>query len=117
VFWHSSAILMPALTSFYFPFVVNSDLGFVQENRAQNALALLRQRLPVKARVLRKSQWRLIPVEDLVPGDFIHVRMGDVMPADVQLADEHIQVDQSTLTGESLPLEAGSGRATFAGSV
>ena len=80
-------------------------------------LALLRQRLPVKARVLREGQWQLLPAEDLVPGDFIHVRMGDVMPADVRLADGHIQVDQSTLTGESLPLEAGSGRTAFAGSV
>ena len=100
-----------------FLLVFNAGLGFVQENRAQNALALLRRRLPVKARVLREGQWQLLPAEDLVPGDFIHVRMGDVMPADVRLADGHIQVDQSTLTGESLPLEAGSGRTTFAGSV
>ena len=100
-----------------FLLVFNAGLGFVQENRAQNALTLLRQRLPVKARVLRDGQWHLIPAENLVPGDFIHVRMGDVMPADVRLANGHIQVDQSTLTGESLPLEAGSGRATFAGSV
>ncbi len=100
-----------------FLLVFNAGLGFVQENRAQNVLALLRQRLPVKARVLREGQWQLLPAEDLVPGDFIHVRMGDIMPADVRLADGHIQVDQSTLTGESLPLEAGPGRATFAGSV
>ena len=100
-----------------FLLIFNAGLGFVQENRAQNALALLRQRLPVKARVLREGQWQLLPAENLVPGDFIHVRMGDVMPADVRLADGHIQVDQSTLTGESLPLEAGSGRTAFAGSV
>ncbi len=90
-----------------FLLVFNAGLGFVQENKAQNALALLRKRLPVKARVLREGQWQLLPAEDLVPGDFIHVRMGDVMPADVRLAEGHIQVDQSTLTGESLPLEAG----------
>jgi len=100
-----------------FLLVFNAGLGLVQENRAQNALALLRQRLPVKARALREGQWQLLPAEDLVPGDFIHVRMGDIMPADVRLADGHIQVDQSTLTGESLPLEAGSGRTAFAGSV
>jgi H+-transporting ATPase len=97
--------------------VFNAALGFVQENRAQNALALLRQRLPVKARVFRGGQWLLLPAEGLVPGDFIHVRMGDVMPADVRLTDGHIQVDQSTLTGESLPFEAESGRTVFAGSV
>ena len=100
-----------------FLLVFNAGLGFVQENRAQNALALLRKRLPVKARVLREGQWQSIPAEDLVPGDYIHVRMGDIMPADVRLADGDIQVDQSTLTGESLPLEAGSGQALFAGSV
>jgi H+-transporting ATPase len=100
-----------------FLLVFNAGLGFVQENKAQNALALLRKRLPVKARVLRDGQWQSLPAQDLVPGDFIHVRLGDVMPADVRLADGNIQVDQSTLTGESLPVEAGSGQTTFAGSV
>lgn len=100
-----------------FLLVFNTVLGFVQENRARNALALLRKRLPVRARVLRDSQWQLLPAEDLVPGDFIHVRMGDVTPADVRLTGGDIQVDQSTLTGESVPLEAGSGQTVFAGSV
>lgn len=66
--------------------------------------------------MLRDGQWQLLPSEDLIPGDFIHVRMGDVMPADVWLADGHIQLDQSTLTDESLPLDAGSGQTAFAGS-
>ena len=100
-----------------FLLVFNAGLGFVQENRAQNALALLRKRLPVKARVLRDRQWQLLPAEELVPGDFIHVRLGDVMPADVRLTDGDIQLDQSTLTGESLPLDAGPNRNAFAGSV
>ena len=100
-----------------FLLVFNAALGFVQENKAQNALALLRKKLPVKARLLRDGQWQLLPAEDLVPGDFIHVRMGDVTPADVRLTDGHIQIDQSMLTGESLPLEAGSGQTAFAGSV
>ena len=100
-----------------FLLVFNAALGFVQENKAQNALALLRKRLPITARALRDGQWQSLPAEDLVPGDFIHVRMGDVMPADVRLADGHIQVDQSTLTGESLPRDAGSSQTAFAGSV
>ena len=100
-----------------FLLVFNAGLGFVQENKAHNALALLRKRLPLKARALRDGHWEMLPAEDLVSGDFIHVRMGDIMPADVRLADGHIQVDQSTLTGESLPLEAGSGQTAFAGSV
>ncbi len=100
-----------------FLLVFNAGLAFVQEGRAQNALALLRKRLPVKARVLREDQWQLLPAANLVPGDFVHVRLGDVMPADVRIVDGHIQVDQSTLTGESLPVEAESGRVAFAGSV
>lgn len=97
--------------------VFNACLGFAQERRAQSALALLRKRLPVKTRVLREGQWLVIPSEELVPGDFIHVRMGDVMPADIRLADGELQVDQSTLTGESLPREAGVGESAFAGAV
>ena len=100
-----------------FLLVFNAALGFLQESKAQNALSLLRKRLPVTARVLRDGQWQLLPAADLVPGDFIHVRMGDIMPADVRLEDGHIQIDQSTLTGESLPLEAGAGQIAFAGSV
>lgn len=60
--------------------VFNAVLGFVQQNRAQNALDLLRRRLPVTARVLRGGEWQLLPAENLVPGDFIHVRLGDVVP-------------------------------------
>ncbi len=97
--------------------VFNAGLGLVQENRAQNALALLRKRLPVKARVKRDGQWQSVAAEELVPGDFIHVRMGDLVPADVRLADGHILLDQSTLTGESLPIEAAPDRTAFAGSV
>ena len=90
------AIIISLLLAF------NAGLGFVQEKRAQNDLSLLRKRLPVKARVLRDGKWQLLSAEDLVPGDFIHLRTGDIMPADVRLADGHIQVDQSALTGESL---------------
>jgi H+-transporting ATPase len=108
---HPEAIIISFLLVF------NAGLDFVQENRAHNALALLRKRLPVKARVLREGQWQLLPAEQLVPGDFIHIRMGDIIPADVRLADGDIQVDQSTLTGESLPVEAVSGGTAFAGSV
>ena len=97
--------------------ILNAGLGLVQENRAQNALALLRKRLPVKARVRRDGQWQALAAEELVPDDFVHVRMGDLMPADVRLADGHILLDQSTLTGESLPIEAGPERTAFAGSV
>jgi H+-transporting ATPase len=97
--------------------VFNAGLGFVQEKRAQNALALLRKRLPVQARVLRDGEWQLLAAAELAPGDFIHVRMGDVMPADVRLTDGHMLLDQSSLTGESVPLEAGPDKSAYAGSV
>ena len=100
-----------------FLLVFNAGLGFVQEKRAQNALALLQKRLPVQARVLRDGTWQLLAAEELAPGDFIHVRMGDVMPADVLLTEGHILLDQSSLTGESVPLEAGPDKSAYAGSV
>lgn len=108
---HAEAIIIGSLL------VANAGLGFAQENRAQNALALLRQRLPLRARVLREGQWQMLPAEDLVPGDFIHLRTGDIIPADSRIANGEIQLDQSALTGESLPVEAESGQSAFAGSV
>jgi H+-transporting ATPase len=96
--------------------VLNAVLSFAQERRASNALSLLRQRLTILVRVLRDSRWQLIPAQDLVPGDVVHVRMGDLIPADLLLHDGHILVDQSALTGESAPVEVGPGQATYAGS-
>ncbi|MCL4560957.1 MAG: plasma-membrane proton-efflux P-type ATPase [Chloroflexi bacterium] len=97
--------------------VFNAVISFIQENRAQNALALLRQRLKVQARVLRDGQWQMVPSQDLVAGDVIHLRMGDLIPADVRLTDGQIQMDQSALTGESAPVEGGPGSNTYAGAV
>ncbi len=95
--------------------VVNAILSFVQEGRAHNALALLRQRLTIQARVLRDGQWQLRPAQELVPGDVVHLRMGDLVPADLRVASGQVLVDQSALTGESVPVEAGSGQVTYAG--
>jgi len=97
--------------------VANAVLSFFQEGRANKALALLRQRLDVQARVLRDGRWQLLPVRELVPGDVIHLRMGDFVPADVRLHEGEVQVDQSTLTGESLPVEAAAGAIAYSGSV
>ena len=97
--------------------IFNAALGFVQENRAQHALNLLRQRLSVQARVLRDGRWQLIPARDLVPGDVIHLRMGDLVPADVRLSEGEILLDQSALTGESAPVEGGPGTPAYAGAV
>lgn len=100
-----------------FLLVFNAILSYFQENRAQNALALLRGRLTVQSRVLRDGRWQLIPAQDLVPGDVLHLRMGDLVPADLRLTEGHIQMDQSALTGESLPVEGGVGAQAFAGAV
>ena len=97
--------------------VFNAVLGYFQENRAQQALALLRQRLTVTARVQRDSRWQEIPASQLVPDDLIHVRVGDIVPADVRLTSGEIQVDQSQLTGESQPVDCGPGSTAFAGSL
>ena len=90
--------------------ISNSILSFVQENQANRALALLRSRLSVQARALRDARWQLIPAEQLVPGDVIHLRLGDIAPADVRLFDGVVQADESELTGESLPVRNPRGR-------
>ncbi len=95
----------------------NTMLSLFQERRAQNALALLRQRLAVKARTLRDGRWHLIDAQELVPGDAVHLRMGDLVPADVRLLDGRVQLDQSALTGESMPVEGAAGDTAWAGAV
>ena len=97
--------------------VFQALLGYYQEGRAWRALALLRLHLTVNARVRRDGQWQVLPAAELVPGDLLHLRAGDVVPADVQLTEGELSVGQSQLTGESLPLAAAPGQATYAGSL
>ena len=81
--------------------VTNAVLGFMQEHRAAGVVDTLRQRLQVSARVLRGAAWQVIPARELVPGDIIRVRPGDIIPADVKLLTGALSLDQSALTGES----------------
>jgi H+-transporting ATPase len=97
--------------------VLNAVLAFTQEHRAQRALALLRERLTVVARVRRDRQWTQLRAEDVVPGDVLHVRVGDIVPADVRLSDGEVLLDNSSLTGESAPVEAHAGDAAYCGAV
>jgi H+-transporting ATPase len=97
--------------------IFNALLSFIQENRAQEALALLRKQLTVQTRVKRDGKWQLVQAEKLVPGDLIHLRMGDLIPADTRLIDGQIQMDQSSLTGESTPVDATIGHFAYAGAV
>jgi P-type E1-E2 ATPase len=74
--------------------------------------------MALKARVLRDGEWKIIPARELVPGDIIRLRMGDIVPADVKLIEgEYLTVDESALTGESLPVEKKVGDIAFSGSL
>jgi H+-transporting ATPase len=98
--------------------VANAAVGFSEEHQAGKAIAALKAQLAVKARVKRDGKWSTPPASELVPGDVIRMRMGDIVPADARLLDgDPVQVDQSALTGESLPAERKSGEAVFSGSV
>jgi H+-transporting ATPase len=95
--------------------IFNAILSFVQEQRANNALALLQSRLQIRVRVLRDGQWQQVAAQQLAPGDVVHLRMGDLVPADIHLYDGQLLLDQAALTGEALPLESGAGDTAYAG--
>ena len=97
--------------------VFNSALGFFQEGRAQATLAALKSRLALSASVLRDGSWATIPAVELVPGDVVKLSLGAVVAADVRLTGGEVLLDQSMLTGESVPFEAGAGLQTFAGAL
>ena len=101
----------------FFLLVFNAVVSYFQENRAGNALTLLRKRLAVNSRVLRDGQWQLVPARELVPGDVVHVRVGDIVPADLQLLQGNLMLDQSALTGESVPREASPEETIYSGSI
>jgi len=98
--------------------VTNAAVGFWEEHQAGNAIAALKAKLAIKARVKRDGKWITPAARELVPGDVIRLRMGDIVPADARLLDgDPVEVDQSTLTGESLPVERGTGGVVFSGSI
>jgi len=95
----------------------NAVLGFFQEGRAQATLAALKSRLALNASVHRDGVWATVPAVSLVPGDMVKLSLGAVVAADVRLTEGHILLDQSMLTGESIPIEAGPGFETYAGAL
>jgi H+-transporting ATPase len=95
----------------------NAIVAYVQERRASDALALLRRQLQVNARVLRDGTWSRVPAAQLVPGDIVHLRAGDIVPADMDLFDGGVALDQSALTGESLAVDAAPGQPAYTGSI
>ena len=98
--------------------IINAVVGFLQERKAENAIELLKQRLAPNARVLRDGKWEEIPARGLVPGDIVHIRLGDIVPADLRLTHgRYLLLDESALTGESLPVEKKSGDDAYSGSI
>lgn len=97
--------------------IVNATIGFTFEQKAERSLTLLQQQLRIQARVLRDGEWALIPAQELVPGDVVRLRAGDLIPADARLIDGAISADQSSLTGETDLVEIAPGQEAFAGSV
>jgi H+-transporting ATPase len=95
----------------------NAALGFLQEGRAQATLAALKSRLALNASVRRDHAWATVPASGLVPGDIVKLSLGAVVAADVRLTEGEILLDQSMLTGESVPIEAGAGFETYAGAL
>jgi len=98
--------------------VSNAVVGFWEERQAGNAIAALKAKLAVKAKVKRDGKWTDPAAREVVPGDVIRLRLGDIVPADARLlAGDPVSVDQSALTGESLPAERKPGEAVFSGSI
>jgi H+-transporting ATPase len=97
--------------------IFNAALAYFQEGRAQATLAALKSRLALNASVRRDGTWKIIPAADLVRGDLVKLSLGGVVAADVHLLSGSVSLDQSMLTGESLPLEAGTGVDTYAGAL
>ena len=98
--------------------VVNVIVRSWQENKASNAIELLKQKLALRAKVLRDGKWADLPAKELVPGDIVRLRLGNIVPADTKLVDgAYLQIDESALTGESLPVEKHPGDVAYSSSI
>jgi len=98
--------------------LLNAVVGFWQEHKADNAIEMLKKKLALHTKVLRDGKWREAAASELVPGDIIRIRLGDIVPADLKLVDgSYLSVDESTLTGESLPVDKKSGDVCYSGSI
>jgi H+-transporting ATPase len=109
--WDDFAIILTML-------IFNGLVGFWQEHKAANALEALKGQLALKARVKRDGRWQELDTVELVPGDVVRLRLGDIIPADAKLIEgDYLSVDQSALTGESLPVNKQAGSVVYSGSV
>jgi len=120
-----AAIILSAIVRHWADFIVisvllimNAIVGFWEEFQAGNAIDALKKKLALEARVRRDGEWKTVPARQLVPGDIIRLRLGDIIPADAKLMEgDPIEVDQSTLTGESLPVERKTDDSVYSGSI
>lgn len=97
--------------------IVNAVLSFLQERRTAGVVAALRQRLQVGARVLREGNWQVCPARELVSGDIVRIRPGDIIPADIKLLSGTLSIDQSALTGESQNVDKIQGEVVTSGAI
>jgi len=98
--------------------VANAVIGFWEEHQAGNAIAALKAKLAVRAKVRRDGAWTTAEAREIVPGDVIRIRLGDIVPADARLLDgDPVEIDQAALTGESLPVTRKPGEAVYSGSI
>ncbi len=109
--WETFAIIMAML-------LLNAGVGFWQRQKADNAIELLKEKMALTARVRREGVWQQVPARELVPGDIVRVRLGDIVPADLKLlSGDYLLVDESALTGESLPVSKPVGALAYAGAI
>ncbi|RXE56295.1 metal ABC transporter ATPase [Methanoculleus taiwanensis] len=109
--WEDFAFILALL-------LINAIVGFWQGRQAGNAIAMLKKQLAVKARVLRDEEWQEVAARELVPGDIVRVRMGDIIPADIKLVEgDYLSADESALTGESLPVDKHVADVAYSGSI
>jgi H+-transporting ATPase len=97
--------------------VFNAILSFIEERQASGVVEALKEKLHVNARVLRDGAWKATSARELVPGDVVRIRQGDFVPADVEIAQGILEVDQSALTGESMTVEKKPGELLYSGSI
>ncbi len=98
--------------------VLNAVVAFWEEYHADTAIEALKKKLALDGRVKRSGAWKVIPAREIVPGDVVRLRLGDIVPADAELLEAGpVQIDQSALTGESLPVERSIGETVYSGSI
>jgi plasma-membrane proton-efflux P-type ATPase len=96
---------------------VNAVIGFYQSRGSQKAVELLKKRLEIKTKVLRDGKWTTVEAKEIVPGDIILTKLGDLVPADVYVISGEISVDESALTGESLPKDLHESDIVYSSSI